>query len=134
MDFFGAKNRIAAKIRSKLSPQVARDNFIKKQLKLIKNAQIIDVGCGSQRYKVYCGDGYISQDACEYKSDKKKIIRGEDIGTASASSQYDYGTVDIISNAWSIPVEGDSYDAALCTEVLEHLPYPLEVINEIYRI
>jgi SAM-dependent methyltransferase len=41
---------------------------------------------------------------------------------------------DIVSSADNIPVEDQSFDAVLCTEVLEHVPAPWEVLNEFHRI
>jgi SAM-dependent methyltransferase len=41
---------------------------------------------------------------------------------------------DIVSPADKIPVEDRSFDAVLCTEVLEHVPAPWDVLNEFHRV
>jgi len=41
---------------------------------------------------------------------------------------------DIVSPADNIPVEDQSFDAVLCTEVLEHVPAPWDVLREFHRI
>jgi SAM-dependent methyltransferase len=41
---------------------------------------------------------------------------------------------DIVSPADEIPVEDQSFDAVLCTEVLEHVPAPWDVLSEFHRI
>ncbi|MEM3373795.1 MAG: methyltransferase domain-containing protein [Candidatus Woesearchaeota archaeon] len=42
--------------------------------------------------------------------------------------------VDIISSAYSIPFPDNSFDVVLCTQVLEHLEYPQQAINEMRRV
>jgi SAM-dependent methyltransferase len=41
---------------------------------------------------------------------------------------------DIVAPADQIPVEDGSFDAVLCTEVLEHVPAPWDVLREFHRI
>ncbi len=42
--------------------------------------------------------------------------------------------VDHIGPAHAIPVPEQSYDAVLCTQVLEHVPNPQEVVRELHRV
>jgi SAM-dependent methyltransferase len=42
--------------------------------------------------------------------------------------------VDHIGPAHDLPVPDCEYDAVLCTQVLEHVPNPSEVISELYRV
>jgi len=45
-----------------------------------------------------------------------------------------YKSVDYISDAAKVPVIDEAFDYVLCTEVLEHHPYPHLVVAEISRI
>ena len=42
--------------------------------------------------------------------------------------------VDHIGPAHDLPVPDDEYDAVLCTQVLEHVPNPGEVVRELHRV
>lgn len=41
---------------------------------------------------------------------------------------------DIIGSAENIPLSANSIDSILCTQVLEHVPYPERVLAEIHRV
>ncbi len=45
-----------------------------------------------------------------------------------------YGEITYVCDLRHIPVEDERYDLVLCTQVLEHLPYPDLVLNEIMRV
>ena len=112
--------------------QNIRDIFVINQLSKLKSGvKILDVGCGNQRYKKYCDRfNYQSQDSAQYSIDK---VSGFADGAGGVDG-YKFGTIDIVGNCWSINVDDSSYDAILCTEVLEHIPYPVETIKEFSRI
>src|SRR5690606_22527663 len=42
--------------------------------------------------------------------------------------------VDHVGPAHDLPVPDGAYDAVLCTQVLEHVPNPAEVLAELYRV
>lgn len=42
--------------------------------------------------------------------------------------------IDIVGRAEEIPVEDESFDSVVCTQVLEHLKNPNQAVSEIYRI
>ncbi len=44
------------------------------------------------------------------------------------------GQVNMHGSADSIPTDDDSFDAVLCTQVLEHVPQPLEALLEFHRV
>lgn len=99
---------------------------IKNIRNLPKDSSIIDIGAGEQMFRGICKDlKYISQDIAIYDGFGKE---GLHTGT------WDTSNIDIVSDATSIPVEDGSFDNALCTEVLEHAPHPVGILNEIYRI
>jgi SAM-dependent methyltransferase len=45
-----------------------------------------------------------------------------------------YGDLDCISDLTAIPLADSSYDLILCTQVLEHLPYPGKALAEMNRL
>ena len=104
-----------------------RHKWIKKNIKLLQeDGSILDIGAGEQIFKDFCKHlRYTSQDLCEYDGTGKEGLQ---------TGKWDTSNIDIISDAISIPVESNSFDNILCTEVLEHTAHPIKVLEEIYRI
>lgn len=101
------------------------DIFVKEEVLKIQNGcSIIDIGAGSQQYRKYC----------QHLVYKSQDFGGSTFGLGEERKHYNYGPIDYLGNAWSINVPDSFFDAGLCTEVLEHLPYPHETIREISRI
>jgi len=92
--------------------------FVKENAKKIKPEEyIIDIGAGELRYKKYFDHcKYISQDLC--------------VG----DGEWYFENIDIKSSVYDIPVENNSFDFALCTQVLEHLEFPEKAFEEFGRI
>lgn len=112
-----------------LSNVEERRKFVKEELsKIDLNSKILDAGCGSQQYKVFCGHlKYKSQDFGGYKIDDKKSL-------SFREKKYEYGDLDYVGNIWEINEKNNSFDAILCTEVFEHIPYPIETVKEFSRL
>lgn len=104
-----------------------RDEWIKKISKSIpKKSKIIDISAGNRPYKdLFAHCEYFSH---EFEGNKDIIdsFRGE---TNESNNIYDYYG-DIIN----LPIENNSFDYVLCTEVIEHVPDPLKAIQELTRI
>jgi SAM-dependent methyltransferase len=115
-----------------LNNQHERDDFVVNQLKnLSPNALLLDAGCGSQRYRQYCSHlNYKAQDFGQYTNDLKKVI----VGDGAGAEGYQYGALDYVSDIWDIKESNNTFDAILCTEVLEHIPHPIETIKEFSRL
>ena len=116
-----------------LNNKYARDNFVISKLnKLPTGSLILDAGCGSQRYKKYCNHlEYKTQDFGEYTTDCKKRVDSDGVG---GDAGYQYGKLDYVGNIWEIDEKPETFNAILCTEVLEHVPYPNETIKEFSRL
>jgi SAM-dependent methyltransferase len=104
-----------------------RDAWVEKVLsELPKGARLLDAGAGECQYKKFCGHlSYVSQDLAEYTG------RGSAIGL---QQKWDTSAVDIVCDIAAIPEPDASFDAVLCTEVLEHLPEPVPALRELARL
>ena len=104
-----------------------RDTWVAEVLaSLPAGALLLDAGAGECQYKKHCGHlKYVAQDVAIYDG------RGE-VGLQTGS--WDFSQIDIVSDITAIPESDDSFDAVLCTEVLEHLPDPIRALDEMARL
>jgi SAM-dependent methyltransferase len=112
-----------------------RREFVKSALQgITAGNSILDAGAGSQQFREYCSHlNYKAQDFGQYKIDNKKML-GCESGGLGAGSGYQYGKLDYVGNCWEIAEEDGVFDAILCTEVFEHIPYPVETVREFARL
>jgi len=110
-----------------LSNEGTREAWLKKVLSgLPAGASLLDAGAGECAYKKYCGHlRYVSQDLAKYDG------TGE---VALQMGSWDTSAIDIVSDITDIPVSDASFDAVLCTEVLEHVSDPVAALNELERV
>lgn len=81
------------------------------------NSSWLDVGCGDRPYE------YL------FKNGKYTGIDIEDSGRPKTMKNPDY-----FYDGKNIPFENEKFDFILCTQVLEHVPNPSLLINEMKRV
>ena len=111
-----------------LTNKPARHLWIEKTLRALPaGLKLLDAGAGEQQFKKHCSHlEYTSQDFAEYD--------GTGDGKGIQTEKWDTSKLDIVSDIRSMPVDSASFDAVLCTEVLEHVPYPWDAIKEMVRV
>lgn len=99
-----------------------RDKWIAEQAANVPmGSKVLDVGAGSAPYRaLFAKCDYTTQDFSQLKADQLR--------------HGGYAAIDIVSPADTIPVAEASFDVLLCTEVLEHVPKPIAVIQEFGRV
>jgi SAM-dependent methyltransferase len=86
---------------------------------LPRGGRLLDVGCGSQPYRPWIERGGLSYVGVDWPSSPSQA--------SSDTVQWDLTTT-----PW--PFEDASFDAILCTEVLEHYPDPPRLVAECARV
>jgi len=93
---------------------------------LSPGARILDAGAGELKNRTHCIHlDYVSQDFGEYTGGGNEGL---------SSSPWDATKVEICSDITSIPEPDASFDAILCSEVLEHVPEPTHALDEFTRL
>jgi SAM-dependent methyltransferase len=104
-----------------------RDAWVAQVLsELPAGARLLDAGAGECQYKKHCGHlKYVAQDNAVYDGKGDKGLQ---------TGNWDFSRIDIVSDILEIPEPDASFDAILCTEVLEHLPDPVRALDEMARL
>ena len=109
-----------------------RDTWLRTTLNAVPSAwRILDAGAGELRNRPHCAHlEYLSQDFCQYGGENgPKAIR-----EGLHNPNWDTSGIDIVSDIVAIPEANGSFDAILCSEVLEHVPAPTAALDEFARL
>jgi SAM-dependent methyltransferase len=82
------------------------------------NGLLLDVGCGSRPFMQ------------EFRS---RVTRHIGVDTVSGVHGWN-PDLDVAADAATLPFASGSFDTILCTQVLEHVEYPMAVLTEISRV
>ncbi len=106
-----------------------RQRWLKKTLaSLAAGARILDAGAGELRNRPLCTHlAYVSQDFCQYDG-------GASMPAGLQTGQWNTSGIDLVCDIAAIPEADASFDAILCTEVLEHVPDPTKALDEFARL
>jgi SAM-dependent methyltransferase len=97
-----------------------RDRFIQQQAaRLASGSWVLDAGAGASKYRPFFAHcRYQTQDFCQYQGELVRYLQ----------------PIDYVCDITAIPIRAGALDAILCTEVIEHVPDPMAVINEFARL
>lgn len=101
-------------------PRVVRKNAIQRWNELFFYGKVLDVGCGHMPYKEMI-----------LKNDKVVEYTGVDIKSESYQTEIQ---PDYFWDGNILPFKDAEFDIVLLTEVLEHIPYPANILAEIRRV
>jgi SAM-dependent methyltransferase len=93
-------------------------------------SRILDAGAGELQNRRHCCHlDYVSQDFCQYDGQ-----RGGAIAEGLQNEKWDTSRIDLVCDITSITAPDASFDAILCSEVLEHVPEPTHALDEFTRL
>ena len=106
-----------------------KEKWVVEKLQNIPEGSIIlDAGAGELKYAPYCKHlKYISQDFGEYNAEQDPV-------KITTKNSWDTSKVSIVSDIIDMPLESESIDYILCTEVFEHLKNPVLAVEEFSRL
>ena len=111
----------------KNAEDLKRLNFINNQIQSMAGVdkKILDVGCGNGNISLFLGN-------------KGYIVKGIDVSNKAieiAKSKNIFPHVDFeCLPAEELSANGDKYDVVVCSEVLEHLEKPENLLNTLYNL
>lgn len=111
--------------------QLNRQTWLKKTLSAMPaGKRILDAGAGELQNRPLCGHlQYVSQDFCQYDGKRSGAIE-----EGLQNQSWDTSRIDLVCDITEITAPSASFDAILCSEVLEHVPEPTHALDEFARL
>lgn len=99
-----------------------RDKWVADRARSVtRGSRVLDVGAGTAPYRsLFAHCRYETQDFTKYEGYK--------------GPEGQYADINYVCDITEIPVADATFDVVLCTEVLEHVPHPIEALREMARI
>ncbi|MBN1872775.1 MAG: class I SAM-dependent methyltransferase [Anaerolineae bacterium] len=85
--------------------------------RIVPKARVLDAGAGEGRFKEHFAH-----------------TRYTAVDLAVGDDAWDYGKLNVLADLEQLPFADGSYDAVICTQVLEHVKRPLVVLREAARV
>jgi SAM-dependent methyltransferase len=110
--------------------EIDRQAWLKVNLAALhQGARLLDAGAGELKNRKHCCHlDYVSQDSCQYQGAEGAPNEG------LQTQAWDTTRIDLVSDITAIPAPDASFDAILCSEVLEHVPEPSHALDEFTRL
>ncbi len=80
-------------------------------------AWVLDAGAGEGKYK-----------------DELAHTRYVGVDLAVGDEAWAYGDLDVVTDLAALPFHNGHFDAVVCTQVLEHVREPSQILQELYRV
>lgn len=103
-----------------------RDEWVaQKAASLPADAKVLDAGAGQCQYRhLFAHTTYQAQDFAQYGGTEQGPLQ----------ETWNYAPLDYVCDITQIPVDDGTFDAVICTEVLEHVPDPISAVRELCRV
>jgi len=118
---------LVSKLFQNINEANRQEQLRRKLAAIPPGSRILDAGAGELKNKRFCAHlQYVSQDFCQYDG------KGDSAGLHPGA--WDTSGIDLVCDITAIPEPDESFDAILCSEVLEHIPEPTKALDEFARL